>query len=48
MDSEFEIGDMLAEHGSVLLAANAGGRYVPTGALAAWSNPRSTALKRRE
>jgi DNA processing protein len=30
------------------LAANAGGRYVPTGALAAWSNPRSTALKRRE
>src|SRR5450759_1449996 len=30
------------------LAANAGGRYVPTGALAAWSNPRATALKRRE
>src|ERR1035437_9587669 len=30
------------------LAANAGGRYVPTGALPAWSTPRSTALKRRE
>jgi DNA processing protein len=30
------------------LAANAGGRYVPTGALAAWSNPRSTRLRRRE
>ena len=30
------------------LAASAGGRYVPTGALAAWSNPRSTRLKRRE
>jgi DNA processing protein len=30
------------------LAANAGGRYVPTGTLAAWSNPRSTRLKRRE
>jgi DNA processing protein len=26
------------------LTANAGGRYVPTGALAAWSNPRSTRL----
>src|SRR5450759_1640614 len=30
------------------LAAGAGGRYVPMGALAAWSSPRSTALKRRE
>src|SRR5664280_77232 len=30
------------------LAANAGGRYVPTGALAAWSSPRPTRLKRRE
>lgn len=30
------------------LAASAGGRYVPTGALAAWSNPQSTRLKRRE
>ncbi len=30
------------------LAASAGGRYVPTGALAAWSNPQSTRQKRRE
>jgi DNA processing protein len=30
------------------LAAGAGGRYVPTGALAAWSSPQSTRLKRRE
>lgn len=30
------------------LAGNAGGRYVPAGALAAWANPRSTRLKRRE